>query len=953
MKKSIFILIISIMLACLVLSACDNGGGGSGNTTVKFGFDGMRILPQVNGFNGDEDHDVCLQVFNGTAEKYDVEINLNNPSEYSVKSVVFNDEEITSDKFGKGSNENKIYLRDLTTDLKSGEFTVTVSEIRYSTGSEVRKLTVSEENVKTVRVSPEFVVTFDMSAANLPEGVEAVSETTVTFGSIPKAPLDGDMNGTAEGQYGIDGYIFAGWYTEEDGGEKFDVSEYYLEYSDITLFARYARAVKYSSDGESITVTGFTDEGKDTAFDIIIPAEIDGLPVETIGRYAFSSVGSNKTFVLPDSVRTIEEGAFQNCVNMIIDLGSVVTIGRAAFQDCGVIYLGTGGKYSSTRVSRLPSTLTEIGDYAFRRSCFDRLSMFIPGTDERWYSSGNTKVLMIPASVKKIGKYAFQESLFEKVIFEAGSLLPSDTSAIKYDKDTGTYDYSDFDIGEGVFEGSASLTTVYTGFRFATSGAKTIVAADEGLKVITDRMFYNCRKLKSYDDSQTLPTGVYLGEGLLWIGSLAFSSTDSANSSSSSGMPDYTAQNFPASLEVIGASAFANSALASVTFPSTSRLKTLGDWCFQETFISEITLYSLSSYGKDPFWGNLNIRTINILTRNVPSYSVPLTSTMTRYARYYVYADMLYSFRNASGWADNKGNSFAYCAANFICAYEYVTDGFCYEPVNEAGNYDPNSTNVRISYIKSSETSASVPQSFIVSKGDTETTYTVTRIGGYVLNPEVIEIKLPDTVEYIEDYAFYSLSKLYRVVWTHAGQDLKDNGIRDIALRSIGQYAFYATALTKFYSNRSLTEIGAQAFHLCSKLDTVVLDDGDNLIIRESAFSQSTINLLIISKNVFIIEGKAFQNQTEALTLYIEHTAPPYAYYDTTNEKYAYSAFFPLASCSKVQAAYLFGNEARSNYLKSSSTGWKDLKKEGGIESAYVTYQGTWSGMLSSLNIYA
>lgn len=933
MKRLLIITVIILAAACFVFAGCGNGADSGTDKTTALTFHSIKVIPALNGLNEDSEGNVCLEVMNGITESYDVEINLNNVAKYSVKSIVYNGEEIESEDFGKGSDTASIYLRDQTTSLKEGEFTVSVTEVRYTVGSETRKLTITVDNQVTVRVAPSFTVNFDMSACTLPEGEEEVKTVNVVYGSIPEAPLDADMNGTAEGQYGVAGYIFAGWYTEPEGGEKFEANKSYLRYEGITVYARYARAVKYSSDGESVTITGLTDEGKATSFEIIIPAEIDGLPVTTIGRYAFSSVGSNKNFVLPASVKTIDEGAFQNCVDMMIDLGSVEIIGRAAFRDCGTIYLGRGNKNSTQRVACLPSTLKEIGDYAFSRSGFDVTRIYIPGRDNYLYDNGLNKTVIIPASVAKIGKYAFRESLFVKVLFEKGSALSSDISAITENKDNeGYYDYSGYSIGEGIFYGSTSLTTVFTGFTFTTSGSQVMIAADGGLPVITDYMFYNCTALKPYDRSQTAPTGVYLGEGLKWIGSLAFAS-------SSTGMTDYTSQSFPASLETIGMQAFANVSLQSVSFPTESKLKTLGDWCFQETEFSDITIYNLSSYyGKDPFWGNLNIRTINLLTHFLPAYSVPTTTTLTRYARIYVYADMLARFRSDKNWSYKVGNyiltDFSRSATDLMCAYEYQTDEFCYEPVNEAGAYDPTSTNVRISFIKSTATSVSVPPWFTVGSGDGAIRYTVTRIGGYAVLPEVGEISLPDTVRYIEDYAFYLNAALTKVNWTHDGEALGAHNISDISLKEIGDYAFYATAIEEFYSNSALTQIGTSAFHMCVNLDTVVLDKGDNLEVGSSAFSQSAISRLIISKNVISLGNSAFQNQTEELTIYIERTTP---YMDWST--------FPFLSCNNVKAVYVFGTNTINNYK--SATGWSAFK------DIYRTYTGEWSSMLTYLRIYS
>ena len=270
-----------------------------------------------------------------------------------------------------------------------------------------------------------------------------------------------------------------------------------------------------------------------------------------------------------------------------------------------------------------------------------------------------------------------------------------------------------------------------------------------------------------------------------------------------------------------------------------------------------------------------------------------------------------------------------------MCAYEYQTEEFCYEPVNEAGVYDPNSTNVRISYVKSREDSVTIDPWFTVGSGDNEKKYTVTRIGGYALLPEVREITLPDTVTHIEKYAFYINAALTKVNWTHDGVALGAHNISDISLKEIGDYAFYATAIEEFYSNSALTQIGTSAFHMCVNLDTVVLDKGYNLKVGSSAFSQSAISRLIISKNVVSLGNSAFQGQTEELTIYIESEYP---YMDGW-------LTFPFTSCNNVKNVYLFGTNTIDNYA--DETGWNAFKTK------YKTYTGSWSSMLTNLGVYS
>ncbi|MGD1828909.1 MAG: leucine-rich repeat protein [Spirochaetaceae bacterium] len=50
---------------------------------------------------------------------------------------------------------------------------------------------------------------------------------------------------------------------------------------------------------------------------LVIPDEIDGYPVVSIGDYAFSECSGLRTLVLPGSLRDIGDHAFENCTGLM------------------------------------------------------------------------------------------------------------------------------------------------------------------------------------------------------------------------------------------------------------------------------------------------------------------------------------------------------------------------------------------------------------------------------------------------------------------------------------------------------------------------------------------------------------------------------------------------------------------------------------------------------------
>ena len=103
------------------------------------------------------------------------------------------------------------------------------------------------------------------------------------------------------------------------------------------------------------------------------------------------------------------------------------------------------------------------------------------------------------------------------------------------------------------------------------------------------------------------------------------------------------------------------------------------------------------------------------------------------------------------------------------------------------------------------------------------------------------------------------------------GEGVVDN----LSLRSIGDYAFYATALKTFYSSPQLTYIGAEAF-ADSKLHSVDLTKCDGLTIAASAFSGNKIVNLTIGSGVAELQRYCFANQnTGTAPMRIEFKGAP------------------------------------------------------------------------------
>ncbi len=148
-------------------------------------------------------------------------------------------------------------------------------------------------------------------------------------------------------------------------------------------------------------ITRYSRDDTETALAIDIPDVIDKVPTEVIAANAFRGNSVVEEFIIPDTVKTIENSAFADCtaLKVVIIPDSVTDIGYSAFQGCTAleyVVIGDGAKTirslafkdcPALRVLRLGSSVENIGSGAF-------------------YNCKSLTDYLIPASVKEIGSMA-------------------------------------------------------------------------------------------------------------------------------------------------------------------------------------------------------------------------------------------------------------------------------------------------------------------------------------------------------------------------------------------------------------------------------------------------------------------------------------------------------------------------------------------------------------------
>ena len=399
--------------------------------------------------------------------------------------------------------------------------------------------------------------------------------------------------------------------------------------------------------------------------DIIIPESVNyegkTYAVTSIGYMSFFKSTELTSVILPNSIITIQDGAFNQCSNLcsIVMSNNLTSIGENGFYDC----------LSLTNID-IPSSVKQIGQDAFL-CCGALISVNITNLS-KWcdisFASEKSNPLfhakhlvingeeahnlVIPEDVLCIGNYAFYNFKELKSI-----TIPNNVKSIGSYAFYGCSELSSITISQSV--GSIGS------YAFAECSELSSITIPQSVSIIGEYAFYGCKNLYEINfqcDDTDIGTGAFsttawyknLPDGVVYMGNIAYEYKGILNEDTSIYIKEGTTKiaqkafrgksrltniYLPNSLKKIGENAFEQcNDLTSIVIPE--NVSYVGAHAFEyctnlfsvdlpdkitaienSTFYSCINLFSISipqnvtSIGSRAFSGCWNLSTVNILGR--------------------------------------------------------------------------------------------------------------------------------------------------------------------------------------------------------------------------------------------------------------------------------------------------------------------------------------------------
>ncbi len=353
-----------------------------------------------------------------------------------------------------------------------------------------------------------------------------------------------------------------------------------------------------TTNNGAITITGYTGPGGA----LTIPSAVNGLPVTSIGQYAFSSCTSLTSVTIPKSVTSMGDWAFYYCTSLtsVTIPSSVTSIGEGAFYDCA----------SLTKIT-IPKSVTRIGNEAFSGCTsltaitVDPLNSTYASVNGVLFNESQTSLIRypqrkagtsyaIPNSVTNIGTEAFYDctGLTSITIPSSVTSIGNDAFSFCTGLTSVTIPNSVTSIGEWAFYGCTSLTQITIPKSVTGIGNDAFCGCRSVTAITVDALnpIYSSLDGVLFDKSQTALIQYPPGK----VGGYTIPSSVTNIFDHAFYLSSLTSVTIPNNVTSIGDFAFYGCGLASVTIPS--NVTSIGDMAFCRCHsLTAITVDALNS----------------------------------------------------------------------------------------------------------------------------------------------------------------------------------------------------------------------------------------------------------------------------------------------------------------------------------------------------------------------
>ena len=625
--------------------------------------------------------------------------------------------------------------------------------------------------------------------------------------------------------------------------------------------------------------------------ELVIPDSYEGLPVVGVSDFSYEHITG---LVIPDSVKFIDDGAFEGCSYLEkVDIGNgVEVIDEDAFLFCdslvdvnfgnslreiGVSAFGYCFDYDADISIVLPDSVRVLGDYCFDGALINNvvLNDGLEIIGDYCFSETYISTIAIPATVTQIGNGAF-------ALCENLTDISVDSNSAYYCTDNGTLFTKDF---------SELVAYPYAKKDSEGNWIESYVIPD-GVKKIDDYAFYG----QYYLLNITIPDSVEE------IGIAAFGETDyyynyenwDENGALYLGdhllSVDYGAEGLYTVKEgtkSIAGGAFMCRYNTEVYLPDS--VKVIGDAAFMENSLSYIHLGDgVEKIAEDAF----NYCSLLCAVEGTGSVEYIGKNAFTS-------CYSLECFEDADNLLKIDDGAFAYCELldefNFADGLEYIgSEAFYYSNIGSAilpeslvymgeeafsGSWDLVDVTIpgTLTEIPDGAFSDCALSSINIGEG-------VEVIGenAFSYNWQLREISLPDSVVEVKERAFNECESLVAI---ELGSGLKKIGAYAFAyaynltelvipdnVEHIGQCAFlYANNLTSLKLGEGIKQIDFEAFSSCHKLPEVVIPAGiEELSYGAFLFCESLEEFQFSGPNdkYTVVDGVLFEDNGRVLLAY-------------------------------------------------------------------------------------